>query len=429
MEKNKKSMLFECLIFLMSVLAIVIYYNINNYIAAAIFILISLVATCFYKIIEGTFIKSKTIFIFVYFFTVGLSMLQLHHLQSTWKVSTFIVLELSYCSFLVGYYIRNKKNNLTKENNIPIERILCISNIIFYLSIIALLIETVIRGGLPLFSNDMSAYHKFGVTGIHYFTVASALYLPLAFEIFTSYKLNKRRSINIIIKAIICLCIPILIVSRQLLIMEICFVLFLTLKKWYKKQVPIILIGIIILSTSWFLIGKNRNQNDQYLKHALQIQDNAPISVSSMNIYMYLSFNYDNLNYNIDELNNHTYGYKSFYPIFALSGTKFILDEKINDDLERVVNVFTTYPIQMTPYQDLGMIGVAIYMFIIGMFCYFIENLNNNPINETYKSIVLYCLLFSFFSAFFSLPLIAFIMIYLFILSKIRMEDILWKKC
>lgn len=429
MEKDKKSMLFEFFIFLISILAIVIYYM-NNYIAAVMFMSISLGAIIFYKILDGTFIKCKTIFTFVYFFTIGLSMLQLHHLQSNWKVATFIVLELSYCSFLVGYYIRNKKNDVPneREDAISFKKILFISNIIFYFSIIALLIEVIIRGGFPLFSKDMSAYYKFGVTGIHYFTVASVLYLPLAFEMFTSYKLNKRELISIIVKCIICLSIPILIVSRQLLIMEICIVLFLTLKKWYRKQIPIILVGIMLLSVSWFLIGKNRNQDNQYLKNALQIQDNAPISVSSMNIYMYLAFNYDNLNYNINKVSNHTYGYKSFYPIFALSGTKFVLDKKINDDLERVVDVFTTYPIQMTPYQDFGTLGVIAYMLIIGMFCCFIENLNDNPINETYKSIVLYCLLFSFFSSFFSLPFIVFIMIYLFVLSKIRLEDMLWKK-
>lgn len=425
MTRIKKEVLFEFIMFLISIFAIIIYYHINNWVAAITFILLSIGALIFYKIREGTFIKCKTIFTFVYFFTIGLSMMQLHHLQTTWKVSTFIVLELSYCSFLIGYYIKDKRNSLAneKEDDLSLRKVLVISNIIFYFSIIALTIEVIIRGGFPLFSKDMSAYYKFGVTGIHYFTVASVLYLPLAFEIITSYKLDKKKISIISIKSIICILIPILIVSRQLLIMEICLVLFLILKKWTKQQILIILVGIIILSSSWFLIGKNRNQNDQYLRQALQIQDNAPMSVSNMNIYMYIAFNYDNLNYNIGRLTSHTYGYKSLYPIFALSGTKFILDEKINSNLERVVNVFTTYPIQMTPYQDFGLLGVVIYMLVIGAVCHIIESLNNNPINETYKSIIMYCLLFSFFSAFFSFPMIVFNMLYLFVLSKIKVGE------
>lgn len=424
MKKNNIGI--EMLAFIVINSTILLYYNVSNTIAAVIFIIASILIPSMYVKKFKSFLNSKVIFSFIFYFTIGLSMLRLHQYQIEWKYLTFGILEISYFAFMFGYRFNGKSNNLLvekEESEIEYKKIKFIMNSIFYLSLISFIIEFIIRGYLPIFQKNMSAYQDFSVTGIHYFTVSCALYLPLAYYFKKHYKINKSEKYKLLLKSVITILIPIVIVSRQLLLMEFILTFFVMLKFINKKNMGLIIIFIILIAFLWFFVGKFRNQDDKYIKNALKIQDDTVLSVPLMNTYMYLSFNYDNFNANVDNLENYTYGYKSLFPLFALTGSKFILNNYINTNYIRVIDVYTTYPIQMTPYSDFGVIGVIVYMFIIGMICRKIEKRHNNPVNMMYKCLIWYCLLFSFFESFFSNPTIIFMFIFIFMLSKIKVGD------
>ena len=403
-----------------------IYYRISNYIAATLFIFYSFFSAVYYKGKYETFINCKTIFSFIFYFTIGLAMLRLHQDQVEWKFMTFILLFLSYFSFLFGYdTTKNSFKNNENVNKISKRKLQFMMNSILVISITALGIEFCIRGYLPIFSSDMSSYQNFGVTGIHYFTVSGIIYLPMMVYMFKNYNLSKKEKLTNIIKCLVPIMIPIVIVSRQLLLMEIIlsgFILLKDMKKISKKNLFVLIFCIVFLILSWLFVGKFRNQNQNYLKYVLHIQEDSILSVQEMNAYMYIAFNYDNFNANVDNIEHYSYGYNSLFPVFALTGTKFIIGKYFVTDYTRVINVFTTYPIQMTPYSDFGVIGVIIYMIVIGKLCNLIEKKNDDAVSIIYKCLIWYCLLFSFFESFFSYPTIIFMFIYVYILSKIRIR-------
>lgn len=423
--KNKTNT-FTAITIILTIFSIFSYYFISNYLSALLLIGYSIFSALYYKNKFNTFINCKTIFSFIFNFTIGLAMLRLHQDQIEWKFMTVIILVSSYIFFMLGYNMGKSNNDISNSVSTSKKQIKFIMNFILYTSIVALIIELFIRGYVPIFQSNMSSYNDFSVTGIHYFTVSGILYLPFAIILYKNYKLNRYEKLSLFFKSVISILIPIIIVSRQLLLMEIVFCIFILLKDMKKisnKNILIIFICILILFSSWYIVGKFRNQNEIYLRNALHIQSDAPISVQTMNIYMYMAFNYDNFNANVSNLEHHTFGYKSFFPFFALTGTKFIINKYFDVDYIRVVDVFTTYPIQMYSYSDFGLIGVILYMFLIGILCKKIEVKKDNAINVLYKCFIWYCLLFSFFTSFFSNATIVFMVIYVYILSKINIRN------
>ena len=216
--------------------------------------------------------------------------------------------------------------------------------------------------------------------------------------------------------------ISILIVSRQLLIMEFSIIVLLYLIDNHKKQLSMIIKGLCLVFIVWIILGSFRNQNDSYLKNALEIQNNPPISIRDMNLYMYVAYNYDNLNANVVYNNNRSYGYNILFPLFALTGTKNLFGKYMSVEPVKPIKVFNTFPIQYFAYIDFGIIGVIIYMFIIGLFSSSIKRKaeSKRDICVINYSLVLYALLFSFFTSFFANPSFVFNMIYINVLYKIK---------
>ena len=219
---------------------------------------------------------------------------------------------------------------------------------------------------------------------------------------------------------IIGILIPILIVSRHLLLMTFVLgtIVAITLNKKYEKYMIILiaLVGIV----GWFGISSLRKQDDVYLKGAMCIQDDSILSIKNMQIYMYVSCNYDNFNANVGKIEKLSLGTKSLFPIFALTGLKFIIPNIADENLIRFVDVYNTYPIIMQPYQDFGEIGIYIYMMVIGYLCGLVENIEKNKFsNILIDSIFKYCLIFSFFTNGFATPAIWFYVIILKLIEKI----------
>jgi len=360
--------------------------------------------------------------------------LQLHQNQVDWKVATWFYLGLAYIMFNIGYAAKESKKDKKPKANQDSKK--TINKKIFFYFIIAMnlcvilafIIEVIIRGYIPMFSSDMASYQRFGVTGIHYFTVSCAIVLPTTYIYWENYKknINKKELIFLIIINLISLAIPLLIVSRQLILTTLVLTGFTIMGLKKKKELKIILIILLAGLLTWFSISKFRNQNDEYLRQALNIQEDAVLSVSNMQVYMYIAVNYDNFNVNVGNVEQYCYGTKSLFPVFALTGLKFVMPiiSESYDLIKRVIPVYNTYPIVMTPYEDFGMLGIIIYMFIIGYICCLIEGISeNNPVNILIKSLFKYALLFSFFTSYFSNATFCFYVIILLIGKMVFFDD------
>ena len=407
-----------------SIIGVSIYYA-NNYVAVAIFVLLAIGILLFCKKKFKNIINYPGLFGFSWFFMIGLACLQLHQNQVNWKVETWVYFILAYELFLVGYWVKGKfhlkRKKETKSLGIIDKR--AFRNFIILLCLIstgAFLVEFIVRKELPLFSSDMSSYMDFGVSGLHYFTVSACL-IPALIIIYVFYYHKKIKVLEWVLLAIMCgvaLFIPVAIVSRQLVIITLvlCAVVLLYLKPNWTYRILLIISAIGVVG--WITLTNQRNQSDIYLRYAMQIQENAPLDVKGMQAYMYLSCNFDNFNLNVNEGQEYYYGVKSLFPIFAFTGLKFFIPSVEEDNLNRITPTYNTYPVIMRPYQDFGLIGVIIYMIILGVFCRFIEDLNKkNPANMIIQAVMAYCVIFVFFTNGFATPTIWFYLIMMAVLG------------
>ena len=82
----------------------------------------------------------------------------------------------------------------------------------------------------------------------------------------------------VVVIDIISLLIPILIVSRQLLIITLVLTVAVISIVNKKLEGKILIMVVVLGSMGWMLISQYRNQDDKYLKQALQIQDDCILS-------------------------------------------------------------------------------------------------------------------------------------------------------
>lgn len=145
--------------------------------------------------------------------------------------------------------------------------------------------------------------------------------------------------IYVVVIDIISLLIPILIVSRQLLIITLVLTVAVISIVNKKLEGKILIMVVVLGSMGWMLISQYRNQDDKYLKQALQIQDDCILSTKQMQVYMYLTCNFDNFNLNVGKLDKYYYGQKCAFPIFAFTGLKFKIPSTTEDTLIRIVKI------------------------------------------------------------------------------------------
>ena len=424
------------------VCSIIFYYMQHNVIASLILIITAICLTYINKRKYDYYTNPVGIFCGIWFFTIGLSVLRLHNLQVEWKITTWICLIIAFISFVFGYVV---KNNIVKDKLLLFEdkynkKIdFLFLKILFGVSVFSLVITIYVLKYVPIFSNDMSAYNNYGVFGLRYLVQLSVLILPMSFILYNKYKkeLNRKEITFLIIMNIIAVSIPFIIVARGVVLTILTLSLFVLGKIYKKKEFYIIPVILVIALGSWKIIGSFRNQSDAYLKEVLKIETTPTADINKKNskevlkedtqsesvkgyskistnikfmrTYMYLAMNYDNFDLNVKENKERYYGLSSLLPItFALTKLS-IIDKNIFLNLEstpkRITYYFNTNPIVYTPYIDFGIIGVALYMFIIGFLCCFLENLNSSTTNILLQALFKFGLTFSFFCSYFAQPI------------------------
>lgn len=392
------------------IISMIFYYNGSNVVSSVLLTFTGLMLFYINKKGCGYYTNVLGIFSAVWFITIGLSTLRLHQSQVEWKFNTWICLILAYVCFNIGYNIKiNKKNNVRiKKENIASKKVnLIFITLLFLLSFGTFIVEAYIEGYIPMFSSDMSAYQEFGVGKLHFFTVTCTFILPLSCIYYKLYKekITKIEIVYLVLINILSFLVPFLIVSRFFIVMTVMLSGFAIMEMNKKKETLIILLILVIGFVGWSVISKFRNQDEIYLKEALNIQNDAPLSVTNMQIYMYVAMNYDNFNCNVNEIEYYSYGAKSILPITEFLGLDNIVPNSVgvSQTAKRILEVYNTYPIITEGYFDLGIAGVAIYMIIIGYVSAIAEGLDtDNMINLLIKSLIKYTLAFSFFVSYFS---------------------------
>lgn len=368
---------------------------------------------------SGSIIDPAALFSVSWISAAGISCLKLSNLQTDWGYKTWAVIWITYICFISAVKLFAKKEIKAEFLSFrPREKHVYISVIaLTAVSYICFTAEALMLGYVPLFTVDTPhAYSYFHISGIHYFTVLCVLVPSLSVIYLNDRKERKqsRNSIIIFTCDFLSLLLPVLLVSRYQLVFAflLAFITFTVLKadslKLYlhRKYIIPFTISVAALILLYVLITVERAHSIEYLNGIFEMKDPAaPIFITQP--YIYIANNFDNLNCLTSQLQTHTYGLRSLFPLFALTGLKFIKPELVSFPLYVTKEELTTVTLIYDAYYDFGMIGAAAFSFLFGTLITLLSNTaknSRNPFLILLVSQLTGYLCLSFFTTWFSNP-------------------------
>lgn len=388
----------------------------------------------------GSVISVQSVFIGIWLLTVGLSLLKLHPAQMAWALETQVCVIATPSAFWLGNLVvihfpigalqrnsRKDESRICRKWELPADRVSCL----FGLAILfAFGLDIWKSGGLPVLSNDPAAYMNFGMKYVHYITVMGGIYPSVVFLV---HKRGGFEDSDKLVKVFVALCLcvtlvlPILIVSRQLMVLEL-FVFSVTYlieeRKESRVKVWHLLAAALVGFIAWCIMSLFRNQGPEYLASVFMLPpSHSKVEMAAWQIYLYSSFNYDNFDAAIRNLTESTAGAYSLLPAYVLTGAGAYAKDLITSlVLDRALPTFNTYSIMLPPFCDAGILGLIVYMFVLGFVCRAIERrtrANRGLTTIVAYSLVLYSLAIAFFTNEFALPVFWVYLICLFGLTVI----------
>ena len=349
----------------------------------------------------------------------GVSCLKLSYLQTDWQKMTWLCFFFAFTMFYIIYELLliNRKKT---ENRIPLvkkvkntccmvdcRKLFICTVVLTCVSLMCLTAEACILGYIPLFVKGVPhAYSYFHISGVHYFTVSCVLVPALCVVwFFTSDSETSARKIIMLICCAAALAVPLLCVSRFQFVFAIAVaaVTFIVLKK--TIPVKIILIALAVSIAAFAVLSIARSHDAEYLNSIFEMKINLPVDISR--IYIYIANNYDNFDCMVKNLPAYTMGLKLLFPLFALTGMKFVFPSLVSFPLFVTKEELTTLTLFYDFYYDFGVAGVFIGGAVIGAAARLIEALTfdreDSLMAVLYSQFALYMAL-SFFTTWFSNP-------------------------
>lgn len=393
-------------------------------------ILLMLAAIIIYLLIFG---KEKNLVSMKGFFTLswvggqGIACLQLSYLQKDWANLTWICFFLAYICFSLGYdlYVERVVKRivpigdrrsgeggdalsevLLKDDMIAKRLLICIIGLAVA-SLACFVLEAIVVGFIPFFSELPHAYSYFHISGVHYFTV-SCILIPAITVIY--FCICTKKQMGAMLVLLICnieaIAIPILCVSRFQLLFAVGFAVVTYVMVYKKIKIRTLLILGCAMVPAYVVLTIARNHDVTYLNGIFEMKNQAmPIFISQP--YIYVANNFENFNCMVEQLAVHSMGLKMLFPVFALTGLKFVFPQLVTFPIYITKTELTTLTMFYDAYYDFGVIGIILLPLVIGITAGIITNVvkhEKNPIVFLlYGQFAIYLGL-SFFTTWFSNP-------------------------
>ncbi len=364
---------------------------------------------------------------------------------SHWSIITWISIFLAYAGFMFGYsfVIKARVPNLSLVNKAvayikrSIDAGICERRLFFCIcavcavSAACFIFEAVWLGFIPFFSEEPHAYSYFHISGVHYFTVTCVMVLPLTvIYLWNNRKPGMVKLIALAVINVVAISIPILCVSRFQLLLSVLLAMcvYASLNKNFKWYY---VVGVCVALVPLYLILTiARNHDVAYLNSIFEMKNaNMPIFITQP--YMYVANNYENFNCLVEQLAEHTYGLRQLFPVFALTGLKFVYPQLVSFPLYITKEELTTVSLIYDAYYDFGVIGVALFGLILGCACGALQRItvkSANPVVYLFYGQIAMYLVFSFFTTWFSNPttwfwLVITLILYVYVGRKAKGSD------
>lgn len=254
---------------------------INHYVTSLSLILFAVAAYFFIVLVIAgkNWMDVRAVFTGVWFATLGLASLRLAEYQEQWQNKTWLLSGVGYFMFQVGtnlgiYYVsawfqkvEEKLSNIKRGRirlSLQKNRLYSVCVITTLVGLTCFVINVLIRGYIPCFSDDVKAYNNF-YTKFHLFAVAATSVSGLC------YYCIKCEPIGIVKKLILWLCIfylvflfPTMVVSRGVFVVA---AVSLTVVVYYlnKKRLLVLIACVAMIFGVYQLTSELRNYADWQL--------------------------------------------------------------------------------------------------------------------------------------------------------------------
>lgn len=345
----------------------------------------------------------------------GIACLKLSYLQTDWKTMTWLCFLLAYLCFYLTFEVFSRqfdeplglKGRRKRREMSPRPLYHCIIGLTI-VSLAAFAFEAAVLGYIPLLVRGVPhAYSEFHVTGVHYLTVSCVLVPSLA----VLYALlgGSRylwKNVLVGVMTVISLAVPLLCVSRFQLIFAVMLALF-TYGAFRRKVEPVSILALLVVMVPlYLLLTVARSHDVEYLNGIFEMKNqHMPIFVSQP--YIYIANNYENFNCLVEALPAHTFGIRMLFPLWALTGLKFLFPYLTSFPIYVDKAELTTVTLFYDAYYDFGVIGVVLFGCLLGFVAWLlVRQLGRmrNPVGYLlYAQFAAYMVL-SFFTTWFSNP-------------------------
>lgn len=354
----------------------------------------------------------------------GISCMKLSRLQTDWEWETWACFFVAYTAFWAVFELLDQKlltvgNERKKRTSasLPFNQQfgegyeLGLFTAIILLTLVsfsAFVLEAVVLGYVPFFVRGVPhAYSYFHISGVHYFTVSCVLVPAMSAVLFVTEKnLKKWKRIAVVAAMFVALMIPVLCVSRFQLIFAVILGVLTFMQVSGIKKVRYLILAAGALIPLYVILTIARSHDVEYLNGIFEMKNiNTPIFITQP--YMYIANNYDNFNCLVKELPAHTMGIKGLFPLWALTGLKFLKPELVSFPLYTTKEELTTVTLFYDAYYDFGIAGVFFFAAVLGLFAAWLMHRSSRPGNPFWQVIygqaALYFML-SFFTTWYSNP-------------------------
>lgn len=379
---------------------------------------------------SGNLIHLRGLFCLFFVGGQGISCFKLSRLQEPWSLMTWACFLAAVVFFYLAFALVMawlgeprqphwmKKQARGSREILPQERSRALrlyKKPLFYsmgivagVSSAAFLLEAVVLGYVPFFLRGVPhAYSYFHISGVHYFTVSCVLEPSLAVLYYMAGEERSRlRRVLAVVFTAICLANPILCVSRFQLILAVGMAVFTFIAVNHRIRVYQAAILVCLMIPAYVVLTIARSHDVAYLNGIFEMRNEAtPIFITQP--YMYIANNYDNFDCLVRELPAHAMGLRMLFPLWALTGLKFLVPSLVNFPIYVNKEELTTLTLIYDAYYDFGIVGVALFCALLGAACAFLVwklSQVKNPVEYViYAQIAMYMTL-SFFTTWFSNP-------------------------
>lgn len=359
------------------------------------------------RLAKRNWLDIRAVFAGVWICTTGLAALRLTDYQEQWQTATWILIAGAYAVFQIGaalgihagpklfVSLRCKLSSTGKlQLKLKENRLFWVCVISTFIGLACFLVNAAIKGFIPCFSDDVSAYVNF-YTKFHVFAVASTGAAGLCYYTLATQKLSKTRRIILgICLFYLVIAFPILVLSRGVFITAS---LSLTVSIFYlhKKRFWVLLLCLASILGIYTVMSDLRGYSDTQLDNFFEpsdivivappastepdeVPDEQPQEEITFSlppkvafVYTYLTVSHDNFNEAVQNATQFAHGTKQLTPFNVILRSQWVRDKAGSVPVYLVREHLNTTNLIGDFYYDFAGFGVIacmlLWAFIFGL--------------------------------------------------------------